>query len=283
MIQVLYNSSANNGQGFESAKKIEVTFPKQKFEYVDVLKEASYDELFKRIPVTDSVVIAGGDGTLNYFVNHVSEEIIRDRVIDYLPAGTGNDFATELGVKEGQVLKNINKYLVNLPTVTVKGKKYKFINGIGYGIDGYCCEVGDELRKTSTKKINYAGIAIKGILFHFKPLTAKVSIDQTSRVFKNTWLTPCMNGRYYGGGMIPTPDQQRLGEPKKLSVMVYHCKSKLTALTVFPSIFKGEHVKHNKVVNILTGQKVSVKFDRPCALQIDGETISGVTEFDATV
>ena len=38
----------------------------------------------------------------------------------------------------------INKYIKGLPTVTVNGKDYRFINGIGFGIDGYCCEVGDE-------------------------------------------------------------------------------------------------------------------------------------------
>ena len=42
----------------------------------------------------------------------------------------------------------IGKYLKNLPQVEVNGKKYLFLNGVGYGIDGYCCEVGDKLRET---------------------------------------------------------------------------------------------------------------------------------------
>lgn len=61
------------------------------------------------------------------------------------------------------------------------------------------------------------------------------------------WLAPTMNGRYYGGGMIPTPQQDRLAQPKQLSVMVFRSPGKLKALAVFPSIFKGEHIKHTDV------------------------------------
>ena len=33
------------------------------------------------------------------------------------------------------------------------------------------------------------------------------------------------------------------------------------------------------MVQILTGHEITVRFDRPTALQIDGETILGVTEY----
>lgn len=283
MIQVIYNAKANNKKGYEGAKKILELFPEEEIRFIDVVAADGYEEVLKGIPEEDKVVIAGGDGTLNYLVNHVPEEMIKSRKIGYFPAGTGNDFATEMGIQPGQLMEDVGKYLVNLPTVTVKGQTYKFINGVGYGIDGYCCEKGDELRETSDKPINYAGIAIKGILFYFKPRSAKVTIDGETSEYANCWLAPVMNGKYYGGGMIPTPSQDRNGEPKKLSVMVYRCKSKLVALTTFPGIFKGEHVKKTKVVTVLDGKNIKVEFDKPCACQIDGETILDVTEIEARV
>ena len=85
-----------------------------------------------------------------------------------------------------------------------------------------------------------------------------------------------MNGRYYGGGMEIAPAQDRLNPDRRVSVVVMHCASKLKTLSVFPSIFKGEHVKHDEMVTVLTGHDIRVEFDRPTALQIDGETISGV-------
>ena len=51
----------------------------------------------------------------------------------------------------------------------------------------------------------------------------------------------------------------------------------------FPGIFKGEHVKHKDMVEVLSGKRITVEFDKPQSLQIDGETILGVTSYTATV
>ena len=53
----------------------------------------------------------------------------------------------------------------------------------------------------------------------------------------------------------------------------------LKTLMVFPSIFKGEHVKHTEMVAVHTGKEIEVSFDHPCALQIDGETVLNVTSY----
>ena len=89
-----------------------------------------------------------------------------------------------------------------------------------------------------------------------------------------------MIGRHYGGGMIPTPNQDRFDG--NLSVMTMFGKGRLPTLMVFPSIFKGEHVKKS-CVEVRKGKHITVKFDRGVALQIDGEVILDVTEFTATV
>ena len=47
----------------------------------------------------------------------------------------------------------------------------------------------------------------------------------------------------------------------------------------FPSIFKGEHVVHTDIVKIFTGNKIHVKYSKPCAGQIDGETVLNVKEY----
>ena len=167
----------------------------------------------------------------------------------------------------------------HLPTALVNGKQYKFVNGVGFGIDGYCCEEGDRQRaKKPGKKINYTNIAIKGLLGAFKPVNATVSIDGVSHEFKKVWLAPTMNGRFYGGGMMPTPDQDRQHNGT-LSTLVFFGMGPLGALTIFPSIFTGEHIKHEKNCALFRGKNINVTFDRPCALQIDGETIPNVTEY----
>ena len=49
---------------------------------------------------------------------------------------------------------------------------------------------------------------------------------------------------------------------------------------IFPSIFKGEHIRHQKNVTILEGHDIRVEFDRPTPLQIDGETIPDVSRYE---
>ena len=90
-----------------------------------------------------------------------------------------------------------------------------------------------------------------------------------------------MNGRYFGGGMMVTPSQDRLNEERNLSLVVVTSKSRFKLLTIFPKIFKGGHVKHTDVFHLFTGKDIKVEFDMPIALQIDGETVLGVTEYTA--
>ena len=91
-----------------------------------------------------------------------------------------------------------------------------------------------------------------------------------------------MKGRYYGGGMMATPHQDRLDPERKVTCMVMNGAGKLRTLIAFPSIFKGEHVKKS-MVHVMKGSRIKVRFDRPVALQIDGETVLGVSEYTVKI
>lgn len=280
MRYILYNPISGQGDGLVCAEKI-MRDEKDATRLVDMTGVSSYASFFDKICDDDTVVICGGDGTLNRFINSTCNLNLTNKIF-YYPTGTGNDFYTDItGEKNGKPI-NITEEIKNLPTVCVNGENRKFINGVGYGIDGYCCEVGDAVRKKG-RKANYTAIAIKGLLFKFKPTNAVVTVDGVERRYKKVWIAPTMFGRHYGGGMIPTPEQKRNGEPRKLSLMLFHGSGKLKTLMIFPSIFKGEHVKHTDCVEVLCGERITVKFDRPTPLQIDGETVLGVSEYTATV
>lgn len=274
MIYVLYNPLANNNHGKESLKDLPKVV-KEKYEEKNLI-DLDLNEFVKSLKEEDELILVGGDGTINRFINRLNGVCPKNKVYLF-KAGTGNDFLTDIESKDDLVL--LNKYLVNLPKVTVNDKTYYFINGIGYGIDGYCCEVADKLKQKSNKPINYAGIAIKGILFHFKSRNAKVTIDGVTKEYKHVYLSPTMNGRFYGGGMKVAPSQDRLNSPRTVTNMVYKAGNRFAALMAFPSIFKGEHVKKTKIVTLTVGKVVEVEFDKPCALQIDGETILNVKSY----
>ena len=272
---ILYNPLSGNRKGKAMAEQIVLPAGYEP-EYVDITQVPGYESVFKMLSEGDKLVIVGGDGTLNRFVNDTAD-LKRPKGILFYASGTGNDFINDIG-KPDHGFVELDKYIEHLPQVTVNGKTSYFLNGIGFGIDGYCCEEGDRQRELGKDKINYTSIAILGLLFHFKPRNATVTVDGVSKSFKKVWIAPTMNGRCYGGGMYPTPDQDRLHNDT-VSLAVMYGKGRIKTLIVFPSIFKGEHVKHKEMVEIMTGKEITVKFDMPTALQIDGETVKNVTEY----
>ena len=270
MKYILYNPKSNNG--------LKPDYLDGK-DYIDVIG-LDYQKFFDALAEDDEVVFVGGDGTLNYFINAVDTDKLKNNVYLY-PSGSGNDFMNDIDNRDGHEVL-LNGYIKNLPTVYVNGMERKFINGIGYGIDGYCCEAADKIRESDPgAKLNYTAIAIKGLLFYFKQRNALIKVDGREYSFKDVWLAPAMKGRFYGGGMMVAPGQDRSSDT--LTTVVYCAKSKLKSLIIFPNIFKGTHVAYTDMVHIMSGKEIEVKFDVPCALQIDGETVLNVSSYRAKI
>ena len=276
---VIFNPLAGNGECQADARLLEMILPDE-VRFFDMTRITNYSAFIGGMDKDDYLVIAGGDGTLNRFVNDTASLQIEQEIL-YFPLGTGNDFACDLGKSALSHPFSITQYLQELPSVEVKGKTYRFINGVGFGIDGYCCQIGDELKKTPGRKINYTAIAIKGLLFRFDARNARVTVDGKEYTYKKVWIAPTMYGRFYGGGMMAAPDQSRLDAAGTLSLMLFHGAGRLRTLCAFPGIFKGTHIKHTGMVAIHTGHEITVEFDRPTPLRIDGETILDVTGYTA--
>lgn len=278
MNYLFYNPSARNGKAAEDLQLIKKTLDGQDVEIYAVTDIDDYVSVIDKIQPEDIVYIVGGDGTLNRFINDSTNLRILGDIFFY-SAGTGNDFKHDVDPDNSLYRIRLNDYIRNLPTVTVGGVTYKFVNGIGFGIDGYCCEEGDRQRAAGKQDINYSAIAVKGCLFSFKPYGADITVDGETRHYDKVWLAPTMFGRYYGGGMKVAPEQDRNNPQHTVTNVVIHGTGRLKTLIRFTKIFSGEHTKYTDMVDMRTGHEVRVVFDRPCALQIDGETVKNVTEY----
>ena len=278
---VLYNPLSSTGTGENKAHKLEQYLKDCRIEFRSLLDIPDKRAFLRELDPDVAPIITGGDGTLSLFVNQLGgENPTRD--IYYFPAGTGNDFLNDLGRTGETEPFLLNPYITDLPKIHFNGETHTFINGVGYGIDGYVCEEGDRVRKKTGKPINYTAAALKGLLYAYKRTRATVTVDGQTYTFKNVWMTPTMLGRFFGGGMMCAPMQDRLNPEGSVSLMVMRCPSKIRTLILFPSIFKGTHVKAKRVVSVFKGHHIRVRFDRPTALQIDGEVFSGVTEYTVT-
>ncbi|MBR5647122.1 MAG: hypothetical protein IKX23_10830 [Treponema sp.] len=275
---IIYNPMAGNKTAKKNVYELDKILKDDYLTYIEMTPDFDYEEFIHNANYDESIVVCGGDGTLNSLINSIKKEEL-SKPIYYYPLGSGNDFIRDIFGKEHQSLIRINDYIRDLPIVAVKGEHKYFLNGIGFGIDGYCCAVGDMLRKNTTKPINYTSIAVKGMLFKYKPTNVKLTVDGEVHVFKNVWLTSTMKGRYYGGGMMATPNQDRKDPEKKVSVYVFMGKNRLKCLMMFAKVFTGEHVKYTNNIITFTGKKILVEFDKERPLQIDGETIPNVLSY----
>lgn len=284
MVRVLYNPLACNMRGKERAKEVESLFVGEKFVYEDLTKIERPDDYIDGIPTHETLILAGGDGTISRLAD-IYDGRAPKRELLYFPTGTGNDFMKDLNFKRDTpiLLVRLNEYLVGLPRVSVNGMTKRFFNGVGFGIDGYCCEVGDNVRaRRPGKKVNYTAIALGGAAGGFHRTNCTLTVDGVTKKYKKVWLAPAMNGKCYGGGMMIAPDQDRLATDRKCTAVVVHDIGHLTLLILFKSIFTGTHTKYKKYVDIVRGSEISVTFDRPTALQIDGETVRDVLSYSVT-
>ena len=274
---ILYNPLAGDGKIKNDLDAFAVVIDDDVI-FADLTEAGILEKTAAAMDLDDYIILCGGDGTLNRFVNATAHLNIKNEIL-YYPCGVCNDFAREFQREYGSNPFAITQYLKDLPAVTVKGKTYHFINGVGFAIDGYCCQEGDRLRHIPGKKVNDTRIAIQGLLSKYKPTGATVCVDGVKHSFDKVWITSTVYGKYYGGGMIPAPQQKRGDD--HLSLMVFHDSNKLRTLMMFPSIFKGTIMKFNKYVSIYCGREITVTFDEPRPLQIDGEAIDNVLSYTA--
>ncbi len=278
---VLYNPLSATGRGESKAHSLDKLLTDRPIYYKSLLDIPDKRAFLAALDPDVTPVLTGGDGTVSRFINALGGEVpLRD--ILYFPAGSGNDFLNDLDKTGNTEPFLLNPYLEKLPRIHFNGQTHVFLNGVGYGIDGYACEEAARVREKTGKPMNYTKAALKGLVYAYKRTNATVTVDGVTHTFDHVWMTPTMNGRYFGGGMMCAPSQNRMNPERTVTLMVMRCASKLRALLLFPSIFKGTHINATGVVSMFRGHEIHVRFDRPTALQIDGEVYTGVEEYSVT-
>lgn len=113
---ILYNTHAGNGNAKSEIEKLGGGLSQ-----IDITQIKSYDVFLGGLGKDDYLIIAGGDGTLNRFVNDTDGIDFAGEIL-YYPIGTGNDFARDLGKLGATEPFSVTEYLRALPCVTVNGK-----------------------------------------------------------------------------------------------------------------------------------------------------------------
>jgi diacylglycerol kinase (ATP) len=229
-------------------------------------------EVEKKLENEELVVVAvGGDGTANEVLNGVAGSEV---IIGILPFGTGNDLAKGLGISSN-LEDLIDLYKKNTGTVlklnVAKMNERYFANSAGVGFDGLAADYANRHPLTKNMgKLGYILSALK-LVGRFSPKTFSVSIDQESYHFSKVWLLAIGNGPYYGGGMKICPNA--LVDDDLLDLCVVSNLTKTKFFQLFPSVYKGTHIKEKKSVSLYRGQIIEIRADSQQIAHADGEFI----------
>ena len=278
---IIYNRLSRSNTGELEAHMLDEIMAGESLKYWNVEDIGDYHIFFQNIPADDKIIVAGGDGTLNRFINdtdycHVPQDIY------FFPAGSGNDFARDIGKKKHCEPFEIRKFISNLPAATVNGKEQRFFNSISLGLDATVCLEAHRLKSLGKKSVNYAMLAVKCIFTKYKFCDAVVTDGEGNRrEFKDVLLAITTKGRYFGGGVKISPNQDRNDPDEILTFIIAHNLPAWKALIVFASIVIGKHFSFKKNVTVIEGKEFTVEFSQPTPIQIDGETVVGQSKYHA--
>lgn len=222
----------------------------------------------------DIVVAVGGDGT----VNEVSRGVINKKkgILGIVPAGTGNDLAKLLGIPKNpsdalELLCNGSVKLIDIG----RANNYNFLNigSIGFDADVVINNI-NVIKKIIKSKISYV-ISVIYTLIHYKAKEVEVTVDGKT-IRDKILLLAVGNGKYYGGGLPILP--MAVPDDGYFDICLISKVPKIKFLLLFPSIFKGNHIEHQKYVKIFRGKEVKVKSAEKLNMNIDGEVIPDLNE-----
>ncbi|MFZ1011227.1 MAG: diacylglycerol kinase family protein [Candidatus Sulfotelmatobacter sp.] len=249
----------------------------------------------------DVILIFGGDGTIH---RHLNQLVKLGLPVLVVPAGSGNDFARALGLRNvkdsiaawqsfraEQSLEAAYVRVIDLGTITPLespseteltnlsrnsrlGTKNYFCSVAGIGLDGEVARRANKLPRWLRGHGGYA-LGLAPALFHFAPLSMKIFAQESNgewsvRSDHPTMLAAFANSGIYGGGMKIAPRAKL--DDGQLDVCVIAGMDPFKLAYLFPTVYFGRHLDIRDV-NYFQATRLRVETERPLDVYADGEWV----------
>lgn len=240
-----------------------------RFEHYLHSQQLRYTSFIKDLPDTldgfTDLVILGGDGTLNYTINHFHKINIP---IGYISCGTGNDI--------GKLLLNGKSYEQQFETAIFASAKKTdcgrcnnrlFLNGAGIGFDGRVAK--KLLAKSFLKgKAAYYTTVLYQLLFYKE---TEVHITTAGAAWKtHLFMLNAANGKTYGGGFNVAPRADI--NDGLLELITVSRISLFRRMRYLPVIEKGKHLDRAlPFIDYRQSGKITITSPVPLDTHLDGE------------
>ncbi len=257
-IAIVCNPLAGVGRAVVLANKIAAVLTERKI--IHTLFLGNWPSTFDGI---SDVFIVGGDGTLNYFINHYPDIKIPLALFN---GGTGNDVHWLLYGKIS-FEEQVDLVLTTQPKLVDAGKcndKY-FINGVGVGFEG---AVAKKLtgKKKRPGKASFMSAILRAIFF-YQSKKYKTNFNESIRE-KDHFLISVMNGQRAGGGFHIAP--LAAIDDGHLEIVLITKLHPLFRLRWLPVIEKGKHLQLS-FVEYSRSKQIIIESEFPIEAHLDGE------------
>lgn len=219
----------------------------------------------------DAVLVAGGDGTLNEAVQALAGS---DTALGYLPYGTVNIWARELGIPLRPIAAAravVDGRIEQVDLGLANERHFLLMAGIGF--DGEVVRRANALEKHKKRfgVLPYvaAGLAVVPL---YRGADVELRYDSVIRRIQALMLV-AGNTRLYGGRFRLTPNA--VATDGLLDVCIIKGKGPLALVRQSLPLLLSGSISHSDI-DFLRVRELSVQSDSPALLQTDGE-LAGVT------
>ena len=299
MLYFFINPASRSGKGARKWDEVEVLLKEKNIPYEAHFLEANVsplpvmEEIFAKEGTSPvSVVLIGGDGTVNQCLNGVPD--FERLELSVIPTGSGNDFCRNKNIPKDVSEQldriankrnrlDVDRAVIAFPNADGTETKKSFLVSTGIGYDAEICDDANRsklkkvLNKIKLGKLVYLLIGIKGI-FSANLSDMKITIDGVTKDYHNVFFIATMNQPYEGGGVAMTPKAS--DTDGLFDFLIFHGVSRLKALCTIPLLYVKKHAG-KPGVTLLTGKEISVTSSNKRVYHTDGECEPGCDAFRA--
>ena len=241
----------------------------------------------------DAILLFGGDGTIH---RHLGQLVRLEVPVLVVPAGSGNDFASSLGLRRVRDslaawrkfcsgltnVRDIDLGIISAATSpgeapSIQGPRY-FCCVAGVGFDGEVARRANRLPRWLRGNGGYV-ISVAPTIFTYEPVPIKVLTKEDDAAATNRWKVRCdqptliaafANTPLYGGGMKVAPRAKM--DDGLLDVCIVRAVRPLRLLRLFPTVYSGNHLKVREV-DYFPASRLRVETGDPMDVYADGEYV----------
>jgi len=209
----------------------------------------------------DTIVVAGGDGTIHEVLNGVLQSRVQGVRMGVIPVGTANDYAYSLARR--QVCSERFSQLVDVGVMRCGGQQRYFANVAGVGFPGRAAELARGMKRLPARvRYTLAILRCMGASYQTDP----IQLDQETP--KSYLMISAAIGMREGSYPL-TPEA--VLDDGLFDLLLVGALRRRDILRYFPRMIRGDIPTNDARIKTDRRAKIVLRSTKPIPLHLDGE------------